>query len=206
MTSSVLEIACHVFVTTVPMTNNCVSQICDICPVRVKSSWVVLCQCKMNWEHKVCKICWSQRPRQGYSIYMLCTCKTDMGWECPTVTWLHCDMEVNGRTRISTTVRVELLEECLVKMASWHCIYQQHSHSWPCMSKPALACLHFMHVLYNEQKRCPKANWKIGHLKLILVWIVMDQKFSDSIPYFKNMLIIYTYKGAMGTICRDGSN
>ena len=32
----VLEIACHVLVTTVPMTNNCMSQICDICPICVK--------------------------------------------------------------------------------------------------------------------------------------------------------------------------
>ena len=34
--SSVFEITCHVFVTTVPVTNNCVSHICDICPIRVK--------------------------------------------------------------------------------------------------------------------------------------------------------------------------
>ena len=45
--SSVFGIACHVFVTTVPMTNNCMSHICDIRPVRVKlgtaaSSWAQL--------------------------------------------------------------------------------------------------------------------------------------------------------------------
>ena len=34
--SSVSDIACHIFVTTVPMTNDCMSQICDIHPVRVK--------------------------------------------------------------------------------------------------------------------------------------------------------------------------
>ena len=41
---SVIEIACHVFVTSIPMTNNCMSQICDIHPVRVKPTKICTCE------------------------------------------------------------------------------------------------------------------------------------------------------------------
>ena len=31
--------------------------------------------------------------------------KTDMDWECLTVTWLDCDMELSGRKNIVTKLR-----------------------------------------------------------------------------------------------------